>query len=127
MLALGWIEIASANASGALVLSTTPVVLNAGILTKGRPLLPPTVQASSLRVADTLCGRRIEPAFYAVDLLLPVIPLHQETKCDIADGPEWALWRWVKFAYSLVGKIVTTLAFITFSGVVMALPDGTST
>jgi len=63
------------------------------------------------------CVGQIEPAFYAVDLMLPFIPLHQETKCDISVAPEDLWWQWGKFLYSLLGKLVVTLALITFSGV----------
>ena len=100
-----------------MVVSTTPVVLNEATNPKGRSAPARLVQLTSLGVSETPCVNLIEPLFYAVDLMLPVIPLHQETRCDVADGPGHVAWRWAKFAYSLAGKLVTTLALITFSGV----------
>jgi hypothetical protein len=49
--------------------------------------------------------------------MLPIIPLHQETKCEISMLPEFSGWQLAKLVFSIVGKIVTALALITFSGV----------
>jgi hypothetical protein len=118
MLAIGTAGTAYAQFCRQMVVSTTPIVLNVTGTARPRQPPPTPLQVTSIGVANTVCSDQIEPLFYAVDLMLPVVPLHQETKCDIADGPAHAPWRWAKFIYSVLGKLVTTLAFITFSGVV---------
>ncbi|MGI4803008.1 MAG: hypothetical protein ACRYG8_55040 [Janthinobacterium lividum] len=56
---------------------------------------------------------------YAADMMLPVIQLHQDTLCVVATRPRVtsAVWQIVFSAYRFFGKIVASLAFLTFSGV----------
>jgi len=82
MLAIGWIGTTWALAEKQLVVPTTPVVLDVAPISKERPASVPSVQLTSLGVSDTPCAYLIEPFFYAVDLMLPVIPLHQETSAS---------------------------------------------
>ena len=67
------------------------------------------------------CRDEIVPGLYALDLILPVIQLHQENRCEVSTQekahPSAWLWRYALVFYSLVGKLVTTLALLTFSGV----------
>ncbi len=71
---------------------------------------------------------QISDVLYAVDIMLPVIPLHQESQCDVGAAttpsgqaaptrPEVERFRLLKGMYSIVGKLTTTLALLTFSGV----------
>ena len=81
------------------------------------------------------CNGAIEPALYAMDVMLPVIDLGQESACAPGATPraalyagievpdsEWrlfeggALWRWAHALYAILGAILTALAIITFSG-----------
>jgi len=78
---------------------------------------------SPLATVEARCTDQIMPLFYSIDLMLPVIPLHQETKCEISTRPECAFWQWAKFLFSIVGKMVTTLALLTFSGVLKTRPE----
>jgi hypothetical protein len=66
-------------------------------------------------VSEPRCTNQIVPPYYVIDLMLPAIPLHQETVCDI--GRDYGTWRVLKYILSIFGKILTTLALITFSGV----------
>ena len=59
-----------------------------------------------------------DEASFALDMMLPFIPLHQETQCDITFLPEGQSWRAVRAVYSVVGSILVPRAFITFSGIV---------
>ena len=59
---------------------------------------------------------------YAADMI-PPIPLHQETKCAVSLRPDLLWLRWAKEIASILGKIVTTLALITFSGLLNVRPQ----
>jgi hypothetical protein len=55
---------------------------------------------------------------YALDMIVPFIPLHQETKCEIdpRDGARETAWRFAKAVYSIGGWIGFSLWLVTFSG-----------
>ena len=64
------------------------------------------------------CGDSdIQPLFYAMDLVVPVMALHQIDKCWVDTRPGTAGWRLFWSVYSFVGKLVTSLALLTYSGV----------
>jgi hypothetical protein len=111
---LGWAIVEAAQCRGALVASIPRVALmGAKIL----PIDAPSAEAQAVKT-EIPCGARIIPLFYSIDLMLPVIPLHQETKCDISNRREFLGWQVLKSAFSILGKVVTALALLTFSGVV---------
>ncbi|HUD60082.1 MAG TPA: hypothetical protein VMQ99_11330 [Acetobacteraceae bacterium] len=65
-----------------------------------------------------LCGKHdIQPLFYAMDMMLPVIALQQETKCSVDSRPGSEIWQVLWAAFSLIGKVATSLALLTYSGV----------
>jgi hypothetical protein len=65
-----------------------------------------------------LCGKHdIQPLFYAMDMMLPVIALHEEAKCYVDSRPGSEIWQVLWAMYSFVGKLVTSLALLTYSGV----------
>jgi hypothetical protein len=50
-------------------------------------------------------------------MIVPFIPLHQETKCDIStDLPLSTWWRVGKALYSVIGWIIVSIALATFAG-----------
>ena len=64
------------------------------------------------------CGRHdIQPLFYAMDMMLPVIALHQEARCCVDTRPGTAGWQVLWSVYSFLGKLATSLALLTYSGV----------
>ena len=64
------------------------------------------------------CGKhQILPLFYAMDMMLPVIALDQEARCTVDERPGTEIWQVLWAFYSVLGKIVTSLALLTFSGV----------
>jgi hypothetical protein len=64
------------------------------------------------------CGpSEIWHSFYALDMAIPLIPLHQEDRCEIEPKPGTWAWQLLWAAYSIIAKIITSLALITFSGV----------
>ena len=52
---------------------------------------------------------------YAMDTVLPFIPLHQETKCELA--PRHHMLRFFRACYAVLGWVVTSLALLTISGI----------
>lgn len=73
---------------------------------------------------DIPCGRSIRLPVYAADVFIPLVDLREEGKCDIdkASGSTASQWeitayRLLKAIYAVVGWVVTTLALLTFSGV----------
>jgi hypothetical protein len=64
------------------------------------------------------CGEQdIQPLFYAMDMMVPVMALHQLDKCWVDTRPGTGLWRFFWAAFSFVGKLATSLALLTYSGV----------
>jgi hypothetical protein len=64
------------------------------------------------------CGEAdIQPVFYALDMMVPVMALHQLDKCWVDTRPGTAFWRAFWSVFSFVGKLVTSLALLTYSGV----------
>src|SRR5271166_645238 len=64
------------------------------------------------------CGDNdIQPLFYAMDLVVPVMALHQIDKCWVDTRPGTAGWQMFWSMYSFIGKLVTSLALLTYSGV----------
>jgi hypothetical protein len=69
-------------------------------------------------VPDRRCDKHdIMPLFYALDMMLPVIPLHQEDRCEVASRPGTEGWQIAWAVFSIVGKIVTSLTLLTYAGV----------
>lgn len=65
----------------------------------------------------------IEPVFYAMDMMVPVMALHQEDKCWVDTRPNAEPWRVFWAMFSFLGKLVTSLALLTYSGVLRPRED----
>jgi hypothetical protein len=64
------------------------------------------------------CGDSdIQPLFYALDMMVPVMALHQLDKCWVDSRPGTEFWQAFWSVYSFLGKLVTSLALLTYSGV----------
>ena len=64
------------------------------------------------------CGKHdIQPLFYAMDMMLPVIALQEVSKCEVAARAGSEVWQLLWAVFSFVGKLVTSLALLTYSGV----------
>ncbi|MGA3004123.1 MAG: hypothetical protein ABSE20_20615 [Acetobacteraceae bacterium] len=74
-------------------------------------------------VCSEITDKWFDAVVYAADTVLPFIPLHQETKCELK--PEWHFLRFLRAAYTVLGWAVTSLALLTFSGIVRRF-DGPS-
>lgn len=71
----------------------------------------PTAGAPPCGTAD------IQPLFYAMDMMVPVMALHQTDKCWVDSRRDTAAWQVLWAVYSFLGKLVTSLALLTYSGV----------
>ncbi|ADU12512.1 hypothetical protein Astex_0829 [Asticcacaulis excentricus CB 48] len=85
---MGWVCFHVAIQNGFLVYDTQPVAAYVGGQTSvldGTPVMieapPDVVKATSL-----FC-REVDPAYYALDLMVPLVDLHVEDKCQINDAP----------------------------------------
>ena len=72
------------------------------------------------------CGDEISEPLYALDVLIPLIDLRQENRCEIAAVPPeertarpfWGserLWAWLKALYAIAGWFLVSLAILTFA------------
>jgi hypothetical protein len=63
---------------------------------------------------------------FALDMIVPFIPLHQETKCEVTpeNEPGAAFWRVGKAVYSILGWVVASLWLVTFSGLLRRSEGG---
>lgn len=75
----------------------------------------PPVQVREIPCSD------VSPILYALDTMLPLLDLHQEEKCEIADDER--IWRWAKALYAVIGWIITALAALTWTGILRRVPD----
>jgi hypothetical protein len=75
----------------------------------------PPVQVREIPCSD------VSPILYALDTMLPLLDLHQEEKCEMADDEY--VWRWAKALYAVVGWIITALAALTWTGILRRVPD----
>ncbi len=86
------------------------------MLSKGVPkmALPSTGPQAA---PEARCGHEIEPLWYALDVLVPLIDLRQEERCTISSREDAWPWRWFKAIYAVIGAIATSLVLLTVSGV----------
>jgi hypothetical protein len=114
-LALGWVLVH--NTYKASAMEPTPDEIQTMAAEQ-----PP---GQALPEADRLCrpGAKIEISsiLYAADLALPVVPLHQEERCEVIQQDRVMLFTFAGFA--ILGKLITALTLITFSGVMKPKDD----
>jgi hypothetical protein len=115
---VGWYGTDRALRGGAMVVTTVPVAMV--VPEPAKPRVVTQKGDTALATIEVPCTDQIIPLFYSIDLMLPVIPLHQESKCEVSTRAEFLGWQIAKFSFSILGKIVTALALITFSGVIKA-------
>jgi hypothetical protein len=62
-------------------------------------------------------GTTAEAVATALDLVLPLIDLHADQRCEVDDqAPHRGPWAWLLLVYSVAGWVVSSLAIVTFSG-----------
>jgi hypothetical protein len=110
------------------------------------PPKPAAVAAQGPRqgIRDVSCAHEISEPLYALDVLVPIVDLGEETRCEIRRFParehpvveteklkprelwvqrgDWPLndhrfWWWMKAVYAIAGWILVSLALLTFAQV----------
>lgn len=105
--------------SPVLVVDSQAVTMSVVSTQAGDKLVTAKVPQSDNLTEEVSCGDQVEPSLYALDVMLPLLDLHQESKCAIssADGLEPFLWRLFRALYAIVGAYMTSMLILTLSGV----------
>lgn len=139
-LCFGWAAIFLLSSNGMLRANIARVAPEVSI-TGNRPVQLAVAKGPEIKEADYSCKEDIEPSLYAFELMTPLLNLHQESRCEIRSKPMvqgetppldlpligsshlpvffsygW-FWEYAKAIYMLIGSIITSLAFLTFSGI----------
>lgn len=144
---IGWWGVNAANANRMLIIDLAPVATVAGReSTAAGSAAVLGIPVSTVPPATRLaCGRAISEAIYALDVLIPLVDLHEEEKCEIGrawdaprppaiarDAPVGVrLMAWVearslhspdflatmKAIYALLGWVAISLGILTFANV----------
>jgi hypothetical protein len=137
---IGWLGTHYLNAHGMLVTQTMATAGVAVVESRAdgqRDKAAPRIEVwdRDRTVAYYECADGISELVYAVDVFIPLIDLRQEERCDVIarsdfSGPSATgvdrltalllspnAWAIAKAAYAFAGWIVTSLAILTFTGV----------
>lgn len=80
-----------------------------------RPVMPVIREGET--PSEIWCGDQVDAWWYALDVMIPILDLKQESKCQITGSPEAWGWRLFKVLYSIFGAIVTSIVILAVSGV----------
>lgn len=102
-----------------LVVDSQPVTMNVLSTDRGDTLVATKVAQADNLAEEVRCGDQVEPSLYALDIMLPLVDLHQESKCVISSADGWGplTWRLFRAAYALIGAYMTSMLILTLSGV----------
>ncbi len=72
------------------------------------------------------CGDHISKLAYPLDVMLPLIDLRQESRCQLSRQGHWLVfdWAFVKSLYAVIGWIMLSGFIITLSGVMRRRIEG---
>jgi len=102
-----------------LVVDSQPVTMSVASTRTGDKLVTAKVPLTDNLAEEVSCGEQVEPSLYALDVMLPLVDLRQESKCAIssADGLGPFLWRVFRALYAIAGAYMTSMLILTLSGV----------
>ena len=66
---------------------------------------------------ETWCGDQMDPVWYALDVMVPLLDLKHQDKCDVSGRDDAWGWRFLKALYALLGAAVTSIYLLAISGV----------
>lgn len=69
--------------------------------------------------SEVPCGPLVSAPLYALDVFVPFLDLHQESRCTISARRDAWAWRWGLAAYRIFGWLVTTLLVLTLTKAVL--------
>jgi hypothetical protein len=85
---LGWFGVEAANRMGMLIIDAAPVATAAGTETNGPEarlvMMSPGVVQDRPFAHNVACGDTISEPLYALDVLIPLVDLRQEGRCEVA-------------------------------------------
>lgn len=130
---IGWLGVEAAHERGMLVVDVDPVASAAG---QGEKAAIIGFQAAKDLVSDVPCPDEVSEALYALDVLIPLIDLREESRCEVgraAGGPydrggllAWfealtdrpsTFWAVLKALYAIAGWFIISLSILTFAHV----------
>ncbi len=114
--ALAWLG-TSGIAPATNVLKVDTAAVSTTLTEDGRLVVVPTAPSGS-EAAEVDCRNQIDPALYALDVMVPLLDLRQEQRCTVSSQDGYWFWRMMKVAYAVGGWIVVSGLVLTASGVV---------
>jgi|GEM_PF-5279496 hypothetical protein len=120
---IGWGGVHLANTQRMLVIDVAPVA--DVVRADGNTVLIGSAAGVDV-VGNVHCANEITEALYALDVLIPLIDLRQESECEVgyaeipmiepaaAPPDRTALWDFLKAVYGITGWIVVSLVILTF-------------
>jgi hypothetical protein len=133
---LGWAGVDAANDRGMLVVDVAPV---AGLVREEAQEIVIGSQRSAKGediASNVPCRRNVNEALYALDVLIPLIDLREESRCEVGDASSatrtfhrddalgalenWQrqpsdFWDVLKALYAIAGWFIVSLSILTFA------------
>jgi len=132
---VGWAGVLAANQRGMLVIDVAPV---AGVVGGDERIRMGSAPGDRV-LRNVHCGDAINEGLYALDILIPLIDLRQESRCEVeaaeifnaddlaqvrllrtrrlqsATEREETLWKVMKALYAIAGWLIVSLSILTFA------------
>jgi hypothetical protein len=140
---VGWWGVDSANDRQLLVVDANPVASLVGDGSNSAVIGSERQENSKLVASDIHCGARISEPLYALDVLIPLIDLREESRCEVGraatagqprPGPapgsgltglvaalpdltvqDEGFWGVMKALYAVAGWLIVSLSILTFA------------
>jgi hypothetical protein len=79
-------------------------------------LAKPNTGQQAAPIGEVPCGPRIDPVWYATQLFIPALDLHETSVCEVSSEPRAFWWRFWRVFYTVLGWIVTAITVLTIPG-----------
>jgi hypothetical protein len=134
---IGWAGVDAANDRGMLVVDLAPVAPMVGPNNEPARIGSQRALKGTDLASDVHCGNKINEALYALDVLIPLIDLREESRCEVgeaeaAPGREFRsggllglfeswprrrtdFWAVLKALYAVAGWFIVSLSILTFA------------
>lgn len=134
---VGWMGVNAANARGKLVIDVKPVAALVGQDEQSMVVGSQRELAAKNVASNVPCRGSINEALYALDILIPLIDLREEEKCEVGtavpvpghpferdgllgtleefSGDPEGFWGVLKALYAIAGWFIVSLSILTFA------------
>lgn len=134
---IGWAGVDAANDRGMLVVDLAPVAPMVGPNNEPARIGSQRALRGSDLASDVHCGNKINEALYALDVLIPLIDLREENRCEVGEAEpaqgtafrsggllglfeSWPrrptdFWAVLKALYAVAGWFIVSLSILTFA------------